>query len=152
MPAYTLLIVGAVAAFTLYKSFFAGDQDPPPPSHQPSQPPPPVRRHDERQHRVNIDSFESQRDYLPVETYASLRAEAKKEGELRTKYLRQSQEAYQRRDHARAKSLSDKGNRHALKMDKLNAKASAIIFKGNPISIILRKRAKKPSENNRVRR
>ncbi|KAI9569681.1 hypothetical protein HD554DRAFT_1983183, partial [Boletus coccyginus] len=65
------------------------------------------------------------------ETYASLRARAKQEGDLMAQCYRQSQEAYERRDRARAKALSDKGKRHAVKMEKLNADACATIFKGN---------------------
>ncbi|KAF8134656.1 hypothetical protein EV363DRAFT_1324213 [Boletus edulis] len=42
----------------------------------------------------------------------------------------QSKEAYERRDRARAKALSDEGKRHALKMETLHADASATIFKG----------------------
>lgn len=124
------LLVGAIAAYAVYQSFFADDRDDRPPSrsqsHESSQPP--VRRRDERQRQQNIDS--SQKDYPPVETYASLRARAKQEGDLMAQCYQQSKEAYERRDRARAKTLSDEGKRHALKMENLNAKASAIIFKG----------------------
>ena len=143
------LIAGAVAAYTVYQLFFADNRDEPPPSYSrptrhPTSPPPirpqsyeapqpPVRRRDERQHRQTIDS--SQRDHTPVEDYSSLRARAKQEGDLMAQCYRQSQEAYERRDRARAKALSDEGKRHALKMEKLNATASATVFKGKLASI-----------------
>jgi len=132
------LIAGAVAAYTVYQLFFGDNRDdrPPSPSQQPSHKSsqPPIRRRDERQYRQNIDS--SPREDTPaVEAYAFLRARAKQEGDLMAQYYRQSQEAYERRDRARAKALSDKGKRHALKMEKLNADACATIFKGNLLSV-----------------
>jgi len=141
------LIAGAIVAYTVYQLFFGDNPDDPPPSYSPppsytrptsrptirpqsyEAPQPPVRRRDERQHPQNIDS--SQRDHTPVEAYSSLRARAKQEGDLMAQCYRQSQEAYERRDRARAKALSDEGKRHALKMDKLNATASATVFKEN---------------------
>lgn len=128
------LIAGAVAAYTVYQLFFGDNRDdrPPSPSQSRKTSQPQIRRRDERQHRQNIDSSQRE-DYqdIPVETYASLRARAKQEGDLMAQCYRQSQEAYERRDRARAKALSDKGKRHALKMEKLNADACATIFKGN---------------------
>ncbi|KAF8556381.1 hypothetical protein OG21DRAFT_659174 [Imleria badia] len=94
-----------------------------------SQPQAPVYRHDEPQHRQTIDS--SQRDPTPLETYASLRARAKQEGDLMAQCHKQRKEASRRRDRARAKALLEEGKRHATKMEKLNAQASAIIFKEN---------------------
>lgn len=78
----------------------------------------------------------SQTDYTPLEIYASLRARAKREGDLMAQCYQQSQEAYQRRDRARAKALSEEGKRHALEMENLNAKASAMIFEGKLVSIL----------------
>ena len=155
------LIAGAVVAYTVYQLFFADNQDDRPPSrpqsYKPPQPPvrrrdewqhqqninsasheppqPPVRRRDERQHQQNIDSASHREAYTPVEAYTSLRARAKQEGDLMAESYRQSQEAYERRDRARAKALSDEGKRHALKMDSLNAVASATIFKGKLVSV-----------------
>ena len=103
-----------------------------PSSHHQSYEPPqsPVRRHDERQHQQVIDS--SQGNLTPVEAHTSFRARARREGDLMVQYKRQSQEAYKRRDHARAKALSDEARRHGLKMERLDAEASAAIFKGKP--------------------
>ena len=119
-----------------YQLFFADDRDDRPSSrHQSHEPPQPsVRRRDERQRQQAIDS--SQGNLTPVEAYTSLRARAKQEGDLMAQYYQQSQEAYERRDRARAKALSDEGKHHALKMEKLNAKASATIFKGKPYPYI----------------
>jgi len=120
------LIAGVVAAYALY-SLFTDDR---PPSRPPSPSPRiPSRRRDDRQHRQTVDS--SQVEYPPVETYATLRAKAKQEGELMAQSYQQSKEAYERRDRALAKTLSDQGKRHALKMDTLNAQASAMVFKEN---------------------
>ncbi|KAF8444637.1 hypothetical protein L210DRAFT_3530407 [Boletus edulis BED1] len=89
---------------------------------------PPVHRHDERQQRQSIDS--SQIDHItPEEAYASLRARAKQEGDLRSRCYRQSKEAYKRGDYARAKALSDEQKRHERKRETLHAEASATIFK-----------------------
>ncbi|KAG6375384.1 hypothetical protein JVT61DRAFT_2940 [Boletus reticuloceps] len=94
---------------------------------------PPVHRRDERQQRQSIDS--SQRDHItPKEAYASLRARAKQEGDLKSQCYQQSKKA-KRRNHARAKALSDKGKCHERKAEMLNAKASATIFKGKFVSI-----------------
>jgi hypothetical protein len=151
------LIAGAVAAYTVYQLFFADDRDDRPPS-RPPQPPvrrrdewqyqqkqnidsasheppqPPVHRRDERQHQQNIDSASHTESYTPGEAYTSLRTRAKQEGDLMSQCFQQSQEAYERRDRARAKALSDEGKRHTLKMEKLNAAASATIFKGKLVS------------------
>jgi len=122
------LIAGAAAVYAAYQYFFADDRDDRPPSrpqtYKSSQPP--ARRRDERQ---SIDS--SQGHITPEEAYASLRARAKQEGDLMAQCYQQSQEAYERRDRARAKALSDEGKRHALKMETLNAEACATIFKEN---------------------
>ncbi|KAG6375383.1 hypothetical protein JVT61DRAFT_2939 [Boletus reticuloceps] len=124
------LIAGAVAVYAAYQYFFADDRDDRPPSrprtYKSSQPP--VHRLDERQQGQSIDS--SHRDHITQEeAYASLRARAKQEGDLMAQCYQQSKEAYERRDRARAKALSDEGKRHALKMETLNADASATIFK-----------------------
>lgn len=131
------LIAGAVAAYTVYQLFFAdnGDDRPPSPSQKREPAQPPVPRRNERQSQQNIDT--SQRDHTPVETYASLRARAKQERDLMSQCYQQSQEAYKRRDRGRAKVLSEEGKRHALKMENLNAQASATIFKGKLVSILL---------------
>ncbi|KAF8135389.1 hypothetical protein EV363DRAFT_792374 [Boletus edulis] len=126
------LIAGAVAVYAAYQYFFGDDRDDRPPSrprtYKSSQPP--VHRRDERQQRQSIDS--SRRDDItPEEVYASLRARAKQEGDLMAQCYQQSKEAYERRDRARAKALSDEGKRHALKMETLNADASTTIFKEN---------------------
>ena len=78
----------------------------------------------------------SQGNLTPIEAYTSLRARAKQEGDLMAQCYQQSQEAYERRDRARAKALSDEGKFHALKMERLNAEASATIFKGKPYPYI----------------
>ena len=116
------LIAGAVAAYALYALFVGEDR--PPTRRRPRSPSPRIprrRRHDRQTIEV---------EHPPVETYASLRAKAKKEGDLMAQCYQQSQEAYERRDRALAKTLSDQGKRHALKMESLNAQASNIIFKG----------------------
>lgn len=157
------LLVVAITAYAVYQFFFGDNRDDRPPSRSqsPKLAQPPVRRPDERQYQQNIDSSQrdhtpfrpttgrrpderqyqqsinsSQKAYTPLEVYAALRAKAKREGDLKAQCSQQSQEAYQRRDRARAKVLSEEGKRHGLERDKLNAKASAIIFKGKLISIL----------------
>ena len=130
------LIAGVVAACAVYQVFFADNRDdrpPSPPQSRESSSQLPVRRRDERQYWQSIDS--SQEDYTPVEVYTSLRARAKQEGDLMSQCYQRSQAAYQRRDRARARALSEEGKRHALKMENLNARASAIIFKGKLVPI-----------------
>lgn len=130
------LIVCAIAAYAVYQTFFAGDDRDDRPSSRSQSPKtaqPPVRRRDEQQHGQSIDS--PQRDYTPLEAYASLRARAKQEGDLMDQYYQQSKEAFQRRDRARAKALSELRKHHALEKERLNAKASATIFKGKFVSI-----------------
>ncbi|KAF9241611.1 hypothetical protein BU15DRAFT_37425, partial [Melanogaster broomeanus] len=65
--------------------------------------------------------------------YTSLRDRARQEGDLKAQCSQQSQEAYDRGDHAQAKVLSEDAKYHARKKDILNDKASAIIFKGKTI-------------------
>ncbi|KAF8844382.1 DUF1771-domain-containing protein [Paxillus ammoniavirescens] len=65
----------------------------------------------------------------PNNDYDSLRTRAKKQGDLMSQCYQQSQEAYGRRDRARAKELSEQGKRHAAAMERLHAKASAIVFR-----------------------
>jgi hypothetical protein len=128
---FDLIAAVSQVAHTVYQFFFPDNEDHRPLQSHESQPP--VRRRDERQHRQTIDS--SQRDPTPLEAYATLRARAKQEGDLMAQYFQQSKEAYERRDRARAKLLSEEGKRHATKMEKLNAQASATIFKGKLVSI-----------------
>ena len=47
-------------------------------------------------------------------------------------YKQQSQEAYKRHDHVSARALSNEAKRHELEMERLDAEASAAIFKGKP--------------------
>ena len=82
-----------------------------------------------------VDTFEA--DYSPVETYASLRAKARQEGNLMSQSYQQSKEAYERRDHVLAKKLSAQGKHHASKMENFDAQASAIIFRGTVTFIVL---------------
>ncbi|KAF8556379.1 DUF1771-domain-containing protein [Imleria badia] len=124
---FDLIATVSQVAHTVYQFFFPDNEDHRPLQSHESQPP--VRRRDERQHRQTIDS--SQRDPTLLEAYATLRARAKQEGDLMAQYFQQSKEAYERRDRARAKLLSEEGKRHATKMEKLNAQASATIFKEN---------------------
>ncbi|KAG8213959.1 hypothetical protein J3R82DRAFT_10708 [Butyriboletus roseoflavus] len=128
------LVVGAIAAYVLYQCFFADDRDDTR-SQSRESPQPQARRRDERQYQQSIDSPHPG-DYTPVEAYSSLRARAKQEGDLMAQCYKQSKEAYQRRDRARAKALSEEGKRHALKMENLNAQASATIFQGKLVPII----------------
>ncbi|KIJ67832.1 hypothetical protein HYDPIDRAFT_83040, partial [Hydnomerulius pinastri MD-312] len=64
------------------------------------------------------------------EHYMSLRAKANEEGDMMAQCFQQSHEAYERRDGARAKELSEKGKQHERAMESLNAEASAWIFRG----------------------
>jgi len=89
----------------------------------------PSPRRDDQQHRQYVDSTKV--DHPLVETHLSLRDKAKQEGELSAQCRRKSKEAHERHEHSLAKRLSDQGKRHALKMDTLNAQASAMVFKEN---------------------
>jgi len=60
----------------------------------------------------------------------NLRAKANQQGEEMTKCFKQSREAYERRERALAKELSEKGKQHERTMKTLNAEASAWIFRG----------------------
>ncbi|KAG9316646.1 hypothetical protein JVU11DRAFT_2700 [Chiua virens] len=150
------LIAGAVAAYAVYQTFFADNSDDrghskpkPPPSYEPTQPhvrrrdeclpttrfsyepaQPPVPQRDDRQRPTTIVSSQRDEAVPSLETYASLRAKAKQEGDLMSKCYEKSKAAYDRHDRALAKTLSDKGKYHKGKMEDLNAKASAIVFKG----------------------
>ncbi|KIJ04681.1 hypothetical protein PAXINDRAFT_104065 [Paxillus involutus ATCC 200175] len=141
------LLLGAIAAYALYQTLFATpspEDDRPPSSDRYSQsqssgaapPPRQVQQWygDSQQTRVRVvDSTQQDRVPVPVEDndYDTLRARAKKQGDLMSQCYKQSQEAYERRDRARAKELSEQGKRHAGVMERLNAKASAIVFREN---------------------
>jgi uncharacterized protein YecT (DUF1311 family) len=60
----------------------------------------------------------------------NLRARANREGDEMAKCFQQSHEAYERREGALAKELSEKGKQHERTMEALNAEASAWIFRG----------------------
>ncbi|KIJ67813.1 hypothetical protein HYDPIDRAFT_107316 [Hydnomerulius pinastri MD-312] len=97
------LVLGALAGYYLYQTFFASDTD-----------------------------SDAQLETLPpaaAQDYTSLRAKARQEGELMALCYQKSHEAYDRRDRARAKELSEEGKRHARAMESFNAEASALIFK-----------------------
>jgi Domain of unknown function (DUF1771) len=64
------------------------------------------------------------------EYYLSLRARATREGEAMAHAFEQSHAAYERKDGAAAKELSNEGKAHQREMDRLNAEASAWIFRG----------------------
>jgi Domain of unknown function (DUF1771) len=64
------------------------------------------------------------------EYYLSLRARATREGEAMAHAFEQSHAAYERKDGATAKELSNEGKAHQREMDRLNAEASAWIFRG----------------------
>ncbi|KAI6021473.1 hypothetical protein PISMIDRAFT_674559 [Pisolithus microcarpus 441] len=65
------------------------------------------------------------------EHYVVLRAEATREGDSMAQCYRQSHEAYQQGQGALAKELSEKGGEHKRRMERLNAEASAQIFREN---------------------
>jgi hypothetical protein len=64
------------------------------------------------------------------EYYLSLRARATREGDAMAHAFEQSHAAYERKDGAAAKELSNEGKAHQREMDRLNAEASAWIFRG----------------------
>ncbi|KAH9978800.1 hypothetical protein BGW80DRAFT_1165152, partial [Lactifluus volemus] len=65
------------------------------------------------------------------EYYLSLRARATREGDAMAHAFEQSHAAYERKDGAAAKELSNEGKAHQREMDRLNAEASAWIFREN---------------------
>ncbi|KAN0091189.1 DUF1771 domain containing protein [Tylopilus felleus] len=65
------------------------------------------------------------------EHYMALRGQANEQGNLMAQCFQQSHEAYNRRDGARAKELSEQGRQHQRAMKSLNAEASAWIFRQN---------------------
>lgn len=62
--------------------------------------------------------------------YKQLRARANQEGDEMAKCFEESHRAYEARDGALAKELSNKGHAHQKEMNNLNAQASDWIFKG----------------------
>ncbi|KAI0000402.1 hypothetical protein BJV77DRAFT_939265 [Russula vinacea] len=64
------------------------------------------------------------------EHYVSLRARANQEGDAMARAFEQSHAAYARKDGAGAKELSNEGRAHQREMERLNAEASAWIFRG----------------------
>ena len=60
----------------------------------------------------------------------SLRERANREGVAMARAFEQSHAAYARKDGAGAKELSSEGKAHQREMDRLNAEASAWIFRG----------------------
>ncbi|KAI0256146.1 hypothetical protein BJV78DRAFT_1117844, partial [Lactifluus subvellereus] len=64
------------------------------------------------------------------EYYVSLRARANREGDAMARAFEQSHAAYERKDRASAKEFSNEGKAHQKEMGRLNAEASAWIFRG----------------------
>jgi hypothetical protein len=62
----------------------------------------------------------------------SLRARANREGDAMGRAFEESHAAYARGDGAAAKELSNQGKAHQKEMERLNAEASAWIFRGEP--------------------
>lgn len=62
----------------------------------------------------------------------SLRARANREGDAMARAFEESHAAYARGDGAGAKELSNQGKTHQREMERLNAEASAWIFRGEP--------------------
>ncbi|KAH7888650.1 hypothetical protein F5I97DRAFT_730732 [Phlebopus sp. FC_14] len=69
------------------------------------------------------------------EYYLALRAKASEYGNLMVQCFQQSHEAYERRDGAHAKVLSEQGKRLKQTMEKLNAEASAWIYRENNLDV-----------------
>ncbi|KAF9531590.1 hypothetical protein CPB83DRAFT_760935, partial [Crepidotus variabilis] len=63
--------------------------------------------------------------------YVSTRAKANEHGDQMAKCFQESHEAYNRRDGALAKELSNKGKDHQRQMEELNKQASDWIFQGD---------------------
>ncbi|KAH7888649.1 DUF1771-domain-containing protein [Phlebopus sp. FC_14] len=103
------------------------EQAPPPkpafesPGRQQSPPPQQAHKRHQGQNQINQHN----------EHYVALRAKANEEGDLMAQSFQQSHEAYERRDGALAKQLSEKGKQHQRTMEKLNAEASTWIFREN---------------------
>ncbi|KAI0063651.1 DUF1771-domain-containing protein [Artomyces pyxidatus] len=64
------------------------------------------------------------------EHYVSLRARANAEGDAMARAFDESHAAYERKDGARAKELSNEGKAHQREMERLNGEASEWIFRG----------------------
>jgi len=71
------------------------------------------------------------------EHYTTLRARAKEEGDQMARCFQESHEAYDRRNGALAKQLSEKGKAHKRNMERLNGEASEWIFKENNLDSTL---------------
>jgi len=81
------------------------------------------------QHRTSQDQnlVNQQNEY-----YVSLRARANREGDAMARAFEESHAAYGRGDGAAAKEFSNQGKTHQREMERLNAEASAWIFRGEP--------------------
>eukprot|EP01112_Ceratiomyxa_fruticulosa_P023099 TRINITY_DN86_c0_g2_i1.p1 TRINITY_DN86_c0_g2~~TRINITY_DN86_c0_g2_i1.p1 ORF type:complete len:216 (-),score=66.32 TRINITY_DN86_c0_g2_i1:35-682(-) len=64
-------------------------------------------------------------------TPEDLRAEANKHGDLRSKYMEQSKEAYAKGDKKEAKELSDKGKEEGTRMEQAHERAAKAFFERN---------------------
>ncbi|KAI0276379.1 hypothetical protein BGY98DRAFT_706287 [Russula aff. rugulosa BPL654] len=89
----------------------------------PTSPPPTHGRVDQNQNQNLINSQN--------EHYVSLRASATREGDAMARAFEESHAAYARKDGAAAKELSNQGKAHQKEMERLNAEASAWIFREN---------------------
>ncbi|KAI1156053.1 DUF1771-domain-containing protein [Nemania diffusa] len=67
--------------------------------------------------------------------YKTLREEAESEHEKKRDCMKRSREAYERGDGAGAKQLSNEGKQHAAAADRLDLKASQMIFKKNNTNV-----------------
>ncbi|KAH9176606.1 hypothetical protein EDB89DRAFT_1938924 [Lactarius sanguifluus] len=68
---------------------------------------------------------------LVNEYYVTLRARANREGDAMARAFEESHAAYGRGDGGAAKELSNQGKTHQREMERLNAEASAWIFRGD---------------------
>ncbi|EJD52517.1 DUF1771-domain-containing protein [Auricularia subglabra TFB-10046 SS5] len=106
-------------------------EEPHRPHHEPSPPPthpgPPAHQPHHKSRKGVNENLENQRNPY----YTDLRDRANAAGDAMARAFRESQEAYQAGDGARAKALSDEGKARRAEMDALNLEASDWIFKEN---------------------
>jgi len=92
---------------------------------QPDQRPPSQRPHGRPPH-VDQNQINQTNEH-----YTSLRARANKEGDAMARAFDESRVAYESKNGARAKELSNEGKAHKHEMERLNEEASRWIFKEN---------------------
>lgn len=73
----------------------------------------------------------------PRQRYEDMRARAIKSGDAMARAFADSQRAYEIGERKRAKELSEEGKAHRAEMERLNLKASELVFKGACVGLVV---------------